>query len=71
VPGNWGGSNYINAVSSRHTTKKKAKSVVFNTINEDAMGPVVFCDGHASLFGRKDALRGRHSGRPDPDPSGF
>jgi prepilin-type processing-associated H-X9-DG protein len=73
VPSNWFGTDYINAVSARHEVKNRsARNVVFsNAQNVDARGNVAFCDGHAGLFGRKDALRGRHSGRPDPDPAGF
>jgi prepilin-type processing-associated H-X9-DG protein len=39
--------------------------------NEDARGNVGFCDGHAAFFSRKDALRGKHTGNPNPDPAGF
>jgi prepilin-type N-terminal cleavage/methylation domain-containing protein/prepilin-type processing-associated H-X9-DG protein len=71
APYNWttGG---INAVASRHQTRKTARGNVapFNTAaNEDARGNVAFCDGHAEFFSRVDALRSKHSGNPYPDPS--
>jgi prepilin-type N-terminal cleavage/methylation domain-containing protein/prepilin-type processing-associated H-X9-DG protein len=73
VPSNWFGTNLVNSVSARHQMKKKTvrNSTFTNAVNQDAKGNVAFCDGHVELFGRKDALRGRHSGRPDPDPAGF
>lgn len=63
----------IDVVSSRHQNKtKKAKSLMFrNERYEDALGNVGFADGHAGIFGRKDALRARYSGNPNADPPGF
>lgn len=39
---------------------------------EDVLGNVSFVDGHAEIFGRKDALRKRHTDNTDfDDPPGF
>ena len=63
----------IDVLSARHMLKwKKAKSLAAsNEKYEDATGNVGFADGHAGIFGRKDALRARYSGNPNPDPNGF
>ena len=68
----------MNLVSARHdNSKKKATSGFANQGNliaeghDDARGNVGFCDGHAEVYGRKDALRAIHSGNPNPDPAGF
>jgi prepilin-type N-terminal cleavage/methylation domain-containing protein len=42
-----------------------------NQNNQDARGNATFGDGHGEFISRKDALRGNHTGRPDPDPAGF
>lgn len=71
-PGNWA-SGKVNMVSSRH--QRRVASAASNAnpaaLNQDAKGNVSFADGHAEFFSRKDALRARHSGRPDQDPPGF
>ncbi len=65
----------LNAVSGRHDLKNKDKvgknSAVASVFNRDARGNVGFADGHVSFFGRKDALKARHSGHAVPDPAGF
>ena len=50
-----------------------APTSLMNTtqVNVDCYGNVAFCDGHSELFTRKDALRGRYSGNPNPDAPGF
>jgi prepilin-type N-terminal cleavage/methylation domain-containing protein/prepilin-type processing-associated H-X9-DG protein len=61
-------------VASRHELRKrKTSDIHYNPAqgNEDAKGNVGFCDGHVEFFGRKDALRGRYSGSPVPDPVPF
>jgi hypothetical protein len=59
-------------VASRHFLKRaKASTHLASTGNEDARGNVCFSDGHGEFLSRKDALRGKYSGRPDPDPPGF
>jgi len=60
-------------VASRHQLRwAKANNNTFaNAGNTDARGNVTFCDGHGEFFTRKDALRGKFSGRPDPDPTDF
>jgi prepilin-type N-terminal cleavage/methylation domain-containing protein/prepilin-type processing-associated H-X9-DG protein len=60
-------------VASRHQLKwTKANNFTNPTAgNQDARGNVTFCDGHGEFFTRKDALRGKYSGRPDPDPTDF
>jgi prepilin-type processing-associated H-X9-DG protein len=60
-------------VASRHENKvkKAASKYASDNKNEDARGNVGFADGHAEFFGRKDALRQRYSGNPNPDPPTF
>ncbi|WP_428940754.1 DUF1559 domain-containing protein [Fontivita pretiosa] len=66
-------------VASRHELKKRravwgregTNSPIRDKSNEDARGNVVFADGHGEFFGRKDALRQRYTGNPNPDPPGF
>lgn len=70
-PDNWA-TGRVNAVSSRHQARKDTvRNLTFNDENKDSRGNVGFADGHAESFGRKDALRGRYTGRPAPDPVGF
>jgi prepilin-type N-terminal cleavage/methylation domain-containing protein/prepilin-type processing-associated H-X9-DG protein len=73
-PGNWGIGS-VNAVASRHMSQiKKARGGTWKgdgDKTDDARGNVSFCDGHAEFFGRKDALRQRHTGSPTADPVGF
>lgn len=71
-PDNWA-TGRVNAVSSRHLAKKDTvRNLTFTSdVNKDSRGNVGFADGHAEFFGRMDALRARHSGRPVPDPVGF
>jgi prepilin-type N-terminal cleavage/methylation domain-containing protein/prepilin-type processing-associated H-X9-DG protein len=57
-------------VASRHSTAKRVSaktSASLTSRNIDARGNVSFCDGHGEFLSRKDALRGKYSGRPDPD----
>jgi prepilin-type N-terminal cleavage/methylation domain-containing protein/prepilin-type processing-associated H-X9-DG protein len=68
----------MDLVSARHdNTRKRATGGYANngTLrvegHDDARGNAGFCDGHAEYFGRKDALRQRHTGSPTPDPVGF
>ena len=61
-------------VAARHEgRKRKGSDLHFNPNegNEDSKGNVGFCDGHAEFMGRKDALRQRNTGNPNPDPIGF
>ena len=59
-------------VASRHGKRKKASSKINpNEGNEDARGNVGFADGHCEFMSRKDALRSKHSGNPNPDPAGY
>jgi prepilin-type N-terminal cleavage/methylation domain-containing protein/prepilin-type processing-associated H-X9-DG protein len=70
---------YTNLVASRHELKKKkatwggegAGTGGADTRNEDARGNVVFADGHGDFMSRKDAVRQKHTGSPQPDPQGF
>jgi prepilin-type processing-associated H-X9-DG protein len=74
APGNWNSpTGQVNAVASRHMTRKMTarNTALRDDVNRDARGNVGFIDGHVEFFNRKDALRARHSGRPDPDPAGF
>jgi prepilin-type N-terminal cleavage/methylation domain-containing protein/prepilin-type processing-associated H-X9-DG protein len=68
----WNGGR-VDAVSSRHDANFAGASSLMNTtqVNVDCYGNVAFCDGHSELFTRKDALRGRYSGNPNPDAPGF
>jgi prepilin-type N-terminal cleavage/methylation domain-containing protein/prepilin-type processing-associated H-X9-DG protein len=69
-PYQWG-SGYINAVAARHELKnKKAKMLVFGSTNpnENGVGNVSFCDGHAETISRVDALRQKYTGNAYPDP---
>jgi prepilin-type processing-associated H-X9-DG protein len=57
-------------VASRHSTNKRVNArsgTYLANKNEDSRGNVSFCDGHGEFLSRKDALRGKYSGRPDPD----
>jgi len=74
VPDTWAWNNgRIDALASRHDANfVKATSLQFTTEgNVDCLGNVAFCDGHAEIFGRKDTLRARYSGNPNPDYPGF
>lgn len=74
VPDTYAWSNgRIDAVASRHDANfVNATSLQFITEgNVDCLGNAAFCDGHAEIFGRKDALRARYSGNPNPDAPGF
>jgi len=69
-PYQWGGGT-INAVATRHELKmKKAKVPVFGSTNpnENGVGNVSFCDGHAETISRVDALRQKYTGNSYPDP---
>jgi len=57
-------------VASRHSSSKRVNArsgVYLANKNLDARGNVTFVDGHGEMLSRKDALRGKYSGRPDPD----
>jgi len=74
---NYANNNYTDMVGSRHELKRKKATFgnqgagTGDTTNEDARGNVGFADGHAEFFGRKDAMRQRHTGSPVPDPANF
>ena len=61
----------IDLPADRHTKKRGSKGtgILAAATNEDSMGNVAFCDGHAGPIQRVDALRQRHSGNPYPDPA--
>lgn len=63
----------MDLVASRHETSrnKKASSKRVFEGNDEARGNVGFADGHGEFFSRKDALRPRYSGDPNPEPAGF
>jgi len=74
----WSGTTPIDLVSARHETNYSKANSYNGTMytsngigNQDARGNVTFCDGHGEFFSRKDALRGKYSGSPVPDPVGF
>jgi prepilin-type N-terminal cleavage/methylation domain-containing protein/prepilin-type processing-associated H-X9-DG protein len=77
--GSWIGRPYqwltsaIDLPSDRHSKKRGSKGVgvLATQNNEDSMGNVAFCDGHAASIQRVDALKGRHSGNPYPDPTTY
>src|SRR5205814_7729279 len=72
-PYQWNGGA-VNAVAARHQARRAGATgsgVFASQANEDAKGNVSFCDGHAEFFTRLDALRGKYSGRPYPDPGTF
>jgi prepilin-type processing-associated H-X9-DG protein len=70
-------SDSIDLVASRHDRKNAgatSKSEWGGSSRErkqEARGNVGFCDGHVEFMSRKDALRGRYTGNPNPDPVGF
>lgn len=66
-----GSTEVLDVVASRHELKwRRARSLTLrNEKYEDCVGNVGFVDGHAGKLGRKDALRGRYSGNPNPDPT--
>jgi prepilin-type processing-associated H-X9-DG protein len=53
-------------LAARHVKTKQARANnnSFNNGNEDALGNVVFCDGHGGTISRKDAIRRRYTGSP-------
>jgi prepilin-type N-terminal cleavage/methylation domain-containing protein/prepilin-type processing-associated H-X9-DG protein len=75
----YAGNNYTDLVASRHEYKKKRAAFgnqgsglgLNDHSNEDARGNVGFCDGHAELTGRKDAVRQQHTGSAIQDPPNF
>ncbi len=72
-PTQWASGN-INGVAARHQAKRAAarsSTAASGNVNQDAKGNVVFFDAHAEFFTRKDALRQRYTGNPQPDPTGF
>jgi prepilin-type N-terminal cleavage/methylation domain-containing protein len=80
-PYNWNvtgsDSRIVDVLSSRHT-KANARANSKNSSGgnnregyEDVLGNVGFADGHGAILSRKDALRRKHSGNPNPDPAGF
>jgi prepilin-type processing-associated H-X9-DG protein len=70
-------SNVAELVASRHdrqnlrANSKNLSGGNNNQGNQDCQGNVGFCDGHAEFFGRKDALRQKYTGNPNPDPNPF
>jgi prepilin-type processing-associated H-X9-DG protein len=66
---------YTDQVSSRHTLHQihaSGTNTGYTTGgNSDSYGNVSFCDGHAEYFDRKDAMRQKYTGNPNPDPAGF
>jgi prepilin-type processing-associated H-X9-DG protein len=69
-----GSDPQLDLLASRHETRKSSRTRHVTSVrspNEDARGNVVFADGHGEFFGRKDALRQRYTGNPNPDPAGF
>jgi prepilin-type N-terminal cleavage/methylation domain-containing protein/prepilin-type processing-associated H-X9-DG protein len=75
-PTNWGETDprkFIDLVASRHESRTRRANTLYGPKdgNEEARGNVGFADGHCEFFGRKDALRGKYSGNPTPDPTGF
>jgi prepilin-type N-terminal cleavage/methylation domain-containing protein/prepilin-type processing-associated H-X9-DG protein len=69
-PYNWGSAS-IEAVASRHMLQRKlAKNNTLGSSdpNQNGTGNVSFCDGHAEVISRVDALRQIHTGNPYPDP---
>jgi prepilin-type N-terminal cleavage/methylation domain-containing protein/prepilin-type processing-associated H-X9-DG protein len=63
----------IDLPADRHSKKRGSKGtgVLATQNNEDSMGNVAFCDGHAAPIQRIDALKGRYSGNPYPDPATY
>jgi prepilin-type processing-associated H-X9-DG protein len=64
----------VDALSPAHYGNNNVVSNIPNVrvaSNQDGYGNAAFCDGHASIFSRRDALRAVHSGDPVPDPAGF
>ncbi len=62
----------VNTVSPRHYANNNvtAQNATQTTgVNQDGLGNCSFCDGHAGIIGRKDALRAQHSGSPTADPT--
>jgi prepilin-type N-terminal cleavage/methylation domain-containing protein/prepilin-type processing-associated H-X9-DG protein len=62
-------------VATRHALRNVSAA---NTVNPTATnrddgsrGNVTFCDGHGEFMTRKDALRQKYTGNPNPDPAGF
>jgi prepilin-type processing-associated H-X9-DG protein len=75
-PSGWGEldpKRFIDLVASRHESRTRRAVTLYGARegNEDARGNVGFADGHCEFFGRKDALRRKYSGNPEPDPTGF
>ena len=70
-------SRILDCISSRHSkanarANSKNSSGGNNTQGyEDVLGNAGFADGHSEVISRKDALRQRHTGNPNPDPIGF
>jgi prepilin-type processing-associated H-X9-DG protein len=69
----WNTTIPIDAVSSRHDANAAGAASLMNTtqVDVDCYGNVAFCDGHSEVFTRKDALRAKYSGNPNPDAPGF
>lgn len=63
----------LDILAARHDAiAKKAQNR--NNLGEktdNAMGVAGFCDGHVEIIGRKEVLRQKHTGNPNPDPAGF
>jgi prepilin-type processing-associated H-X9-DG protein len=73
TPTAWINKTSVNTVADRHEARKKKTSglTAGTGQTEDARGNVTFWDGHGEFMSRKDAIRRRYSGSPEPDPAGF
>jgi len=70
--GNLGTVTALLAARHQIAVVKGNTNVNFNQGNADANGGnVAFCDGHVTLFTRKDALRQKYTANPEPDVAGF
>jgi len=63
----------INAVADRHSVAKTTfvNGNPLNTSNQNATGNASFCDGHAEIISRKDAMTARYSGNPYGEPNPY
>jgi len=79
-PTKWNNNTVVlDLLSTRHELHTKKANNLANSGNgpvngegnQDGFGNVTFCDGHGEFFSRKDALRSKYTGNPNPDPVGF
>jgi prepilin-type N-terminal cleavage/methylation domain-containing protein/prepilin-type processing-associated H-X9-DG protein len=63
-------TNAVNTVAARHYGNVNVSSALVGgtAVNQDGYGNASFCDGHAAEIGRKEALKGQHTGDPVADP---